>query len=33
MRTLNALPEKEADELVNAQEYVRSGDQVYRSGH
>ena len=32
--TLNALPDKEADELVNARKYERSGDrQGYRSGH
>lgn len=32
--TLNALPDKEADELVNAQKYERSSDrQGYRSGH
>lgn len=32
--TLNALLDKEADELVNAQKYERSSDrQGYRSGH
>ena len=32
--TLNALLDKEADELVNAEKYVRSSDrQRYRSGH
>lgn len=32
--TLNALLDKEADELVNAEKYERSSDrQVYRSGH
>lgn len=32
--TLNALPHKEADELVNAGKYERSGErQEYRSGH
>ena len=32
--TLNALLDKEADELVNAEKYERSGDrQGYRSGH
>ena len=32
--TLNALLDKEADELVNAQKYERSTDrQGYRSGH
>lgn len=32
--TLNALLDKEADELVNAQKYERCGDrQGYRSGH
>ncbi len=32
--TLNALPDKEADELVNAHKYERSNDrQGYRSGH
>ena len=32
--TLNALLDKEADELVNAQKYERSADrQGYRSGH
>ena len=32
--TLNALLDKEADELVNAQKYERSsGRQGYRSGH
>ena len=34
METLNALLDKEADELVNAQRYERSSDrQGYRSGH
>ena len=32
--TLNALLDKEADELVNAEKYERSSDrQGYRSGH
>jgi putative transposase len=32
--TLNALLDKEADELVNAEKYERSGErQGYRSGH
>ena len=32
--TLNALLDKEADELVNAQKYERSSErQGYRSGH
>ena len=32
--TLNALLDKEADELVNAEKYVHSSDrQGYRSGH
>lgn len=31
--TLNALLEKEADELVNAQKYERSGDRQEFSGH